>query len=393
MALTPRFALALALAALPLVVVPAAQDRPTIKVSSPTDQDFVIDKVTLEAEVAPPTTAFKRVDFFVNDRVVCTVLKPPIRCAYDAGPSTSARRVHVVMLLPDGQQVYSDEVVTKGIDLEESTAVQSVLVAAQVRDKRGDYRKDIPRTAFRVFEDGVAQEITYFESENVPLDIVVAVDISGSMQDDMPVLKKAVKTFISAVRPIDSVTVIAFNDHIFRLPTRKGSSDGTVDNGPLLKAVDQLSAGGGTALHDTLYRSVKLLQTQTYRARAVIAFTDGEDRNSTVGPDAVEKAIKQSDARLFLIVQGAEANTKEVRQVVKRLTQFSGGKAYSTDKINELEPRLLQIASDIQRLYLLSYTPTNAALDGTYRKIVVKLEGLDAEVSARPGYMAAAPER
>ena len=94
------------------------------------------------------------------------------------------------------------------------------------------------RRAFHVFEDGHPQTITHFASEDVPLELIVAIDISGSMAPAMPKLKKAVKEFLGDVPAKDQVTLLGFNDSIFTL-TRKAT-----DPAERVKAVDRLSRRG-----------------------------------------------------------------------------------------------------------------------------------------------------
>ena len=84
---------------------------------------------------------------------------------------------------------------TKALDFSETVDVDVVRVTVTVADSHGKFVRGLPRTAFRVSEDGRPQTISHFESENVPLELVVAVDISGSMGPSMPKLKAAVKTF------------------------------------------------------------------------------------------------------------------------------------------------------------------------------------------------------
>src|SRR5207302_6764594 len=109
-----------------------------------------------------------------------------------------------------------------------------VQVTVTVMDGRGHFVRGVPRGAFHVAEDGRPQAISHFASEDVPLEIVVAVDISGSMTPAMPKLRKAAKEFLGAVPSRHQVTLLGFNDNIFSL-TRKAT-----DPAERMKAVDRL---------------------------------------------------------------------------------------------------------------------------------------------------------
>jgi hypothetical protein len=112
---------------------------------------------------------------------------------------------------------------TKGIAVAESVDIDLVEVTVTVTDGGSKYVMGLPQRAFRVYEDGRSQAITHFSSENVALDLVLAVDISGSMRESMPKMKTAVKEFLTAVSATDRVTLLGFNDTIF--PLARKSSD------------------------------------------------------------------------------------------------------------------------------------------------------------------------
>src|SRR5437667_6614275 len=133
---------------------------------------------------------------------------------------------------------------TKSVGYAEKVDVDVVQVTVTVMDGKGHFVRALPRTAFHVSEDGQPQSISHFASEDVPLELVVAVDISGSMTPAMPKLKTSVKEFLGAVPRTDAVTLLGFNDNIFTILRR------TTDPGDRIKAVDRLAPWGSTALYD-----------------------------------------------------------------------------------------------------------------------------------------------
>ena len=161
-------------------------------------------------------------------------------------------QVRVVATVTGGARIVQT-VRTKSVGYVERVDVDVVQVTVTVADGHGKFVRNIPQSAFHVFEDGQPQTITHFASEDVPLELIAAIDITGSMAPAMPKLKKAVKEFLGDVPPQDQVTLLGFNDSIFTL-TRKAT-----DPAERIKAVDRLAPWGSTALYDVLLRGVEML--------------------------------------------------------------------------------------------------------------------------------------
>jgi VWFA-related protein len=180
-------------------------------------------------------------------------------------------------------------------------------VTVTVTDKSGHFVRGIPQSAFHVEEDGRPQRISHFASENVPLELIVAVDISGSMQPAMPKLKASVKEFLGAIPAGNQVTLLGFNDTFFTL-TRKATTPAE-----RIRAVDRLAPWGSTALYDVIIRSVDMLGRQTGR-KALVVFTDGEDQGSHATITDVERRLQSSDASLYMIGQGRGITVRRCRR-------------------------------------------------------------------------------
>ena len=221
-----------------------------------------------------------------------------------------------------------------------------------------------------------------FVSEDVPLEIIVAVDVSGSMKDAMPKVKESVKKFLNAIKPTDRVTVLGFNDSVFTLARP------IVDLATRLKAIDRLAPWGGTALYDVVVQAIDLLGRQTGR-RALIVFTDGEDLNSRVPIEVAERRLETSDAVLYPIGQGRAPHLQSLKSILERLARKSGGQAYFGDNVDKLDGVFAEILDELSNQYLLGYVPKNLARDGQWRAVSVKLPGKDYRIRARQGYRAA----
>jgi len=222
-------ALAVALAAGVLV----AAQQVKLDILSPTDEAFVSGSTWLRASVEPRGAAASVV-FFVDGRQMCTVSAPPYECEWEAGRKVVEHQVRVVANLVGGGRVVRT-VRTKSLGFTEMVDVDVVQVTVTVADGHGRFVRGLPRSAFKVFEDDRPQAISHFASEDIPLELIVAIDISGSMTPAMPKLKSAVKEFLGAVPPADQVTLLGFNDNIIAL-TRKAT-----DPAERVKAVDRLA--------------------------------------------------------------------------------------------------------------------------------------------------------
>jgi VWFA-related protein len=260
--------------------------------------------------------------------------------------------------------------------------VDVVQVTVTVSDGRGKFVPNIPQNAFHVLEDGRPQTISHFASEDVPLELVAAIDISGSMAPSMPKLKGAVKEFLGDVPPQDQVTLLGFNDNIFTL-TRKQT-----DPNERVKAVDRLAPWGSTALYDVILRGVEMLGRQTGR-KALIIFTDGEDQGSHATINDVERKLQSSDVTLYMIGQGRGVTMDALKRIMERLSVPTGGRALFTENVDELHTAFADLLDELSNQYLLGYQSTNSKRDDQWRRIKVDVDGHH-EVRARQGYRAMA---
>jgi VWFA-related protein len=359
---------------------PAPDAEKRVEILSPGPDAYVSGATLLRARVVPPNTA-TLVVFFVDGRQVCALTKPPYECEWDAGISVAEHQVRVAVTLTGGTRAFQS-VRTRGVGFSEKVDVDAVQVTVTVLDGHGHFVRSLPKSAFHVAEDGRNQSITHFASEDVPLELVVAVDISGSMTAAMPKLRKAVKEFLAAVPPTDRVTLLGFNDTIFPLTRR------TTDPAERVKAVDRLAAWGTTALYDVILHGVDLLGRQTGR-KALIVFTDGEDQGSHAVIHDVEQKLEASDVTLYMIGQGRGVKVEGLKRIMQGLSLPTGGRALFTDSIDELHGAFNELLDELSNQYLLGYAPPNTVRDNSWRKIKVSVDGYH-EVRARQGYRATA---
>ena len=372
----------LLVAALAIATAAPAAQAPDASVVflSPDDGGYTSGPTPIRVRVDPAGAPVSSVSLFADGRLVCTLDHPPFECAFDAGPNVVEHVLRAVATLPGGRRI-ARSIRTRGVSYTERVDVDVVQVTATVTDDDGHFVRGLKRQDFRLFEDNAPQDLTTFIAENVPLELIVAVDVSGSMTDAMPKVKESVKRFLTAIRPTDRVTVLGFNDNVFTLARP------TVDLAGRLKAIDRLAPWGGTALYDVIVQAFDLLGKQTGR-RALVVFTDGEDLNSRVPIEVAERRLEASDAVLYPIGQGRAPKLENLRKVLERLARKSGGRAFFGDSVDKLDAAFGEILEELSNQYLLGYVPQDLRRDGRWRALKVELPGKKLHVRARQGYRA-----
>ena len=355
---------------------------PTLEIVSPTADAYISGTTTLRATLTPVDAA-TRILFSVDGKQVCDTSAAPFECSWEAGANIVAHQIRVVADLKSGGRVIKT-VRTRALGYAEKVDVEVVQIIATVTDSTGHFVRGLPKSSFHVEEDGKGQAISHFGAEDVPLELIVACDVSGSMTPAMPRLKKAVKEFLGAVPSRDQVTLLGFNDSIFALTRR------AVDPAERIKAVDRLAPWGATALYDVILKGVDMLGKQPGR-RAMIVFSDGEDQGSHAAITDVERRLQASDVTLYMIGQGRGVDVDALKTVMQRLVEPTGGRALFTDNIDQLHLAFSDLLEELSNQYLLGYESTNAKRDEAFRKVSVRVDG-QSRVRARQGYRAVAPK-
>jgi VWFA-related protein len=350
-----------------------------VRITFPADGALVTGPVTLQAEVDPSVTVTGAV-FFVDGREVCTIAVLPIRCEWDAGPAIVAHHVRLVVHLAAGGRVVRT-VRTAAIAYAETVDVDAVQVSVTVTDEHGQYVKGLPRSAFHVSENGRPQPISHFYAQDAPLELVVAVDVSASMSAAMPAMKQAVAGLLAVVPRSHRVTLLAFNDEVFTI------APGVSDPAERAQVIDKLTAWGATALYESILRGVQILGARPGR-KALLVFTDGEDRGSQATIEEVEQALQSNDLALYMIGQGHGLTHQPLKKLMERLARPTGGRAISTVRIEQLQESFADVFEEMSNQYVIAYSPTNEARDGSWREIAVTVDGYD-RIRARQGYRAA----
>jgi VWFA-related protein len=198
------------------------------------------------------------------------------------------------------------------------------------------------------------------------------------MTKAMPTVKAAVKKFLTKLRQQDVVTVMSFNDRPYIIARPAASLEDR------LKAIDRLRPWGGTSLYDTMLKALSQLGTQQGR-QVIVVFTDGEDRDSRVPIETAERTLESNDALVYAIGLGRAPDMAELRKVLERISEKSGGRAFFED-LDKLDEVFGDIITDLSNQYLLMFRPKDERHDGKWREIRVDVPGQDYKIRHKKGY-------
>jgi Ca-activated chloride channel family protein len=262
-----------------------------------------------------------------------------------------------------------------------------VVVHASVLDKNGKLLTNLPQADFKVFENGVEQPLKIFRSEDIPVSLGIIIDNSGSMAPKKTRVAAAALDMVRASNPQDEVFIVNFNDDAYL------DQPFTNNIKKLEEALDQLQTKGGTAMRDAVSMSIDYVKEKAKKDKKVLVIiTDGNDNTSNMGLEDLVRKAQQSDVLIYSIgIFGDETpgEARKARRALRDLAVASGGMDYYPKDLEEVERITPQVAHEIRNQYTLAYSPTNAALDGTFRKITVTVNAPGRPtVRSRNGYYA-----
>jgi VWFA-related protein len=370
-----------AAAAISLTVV--ASQEPTLRIAWPPPDSIVSGPTQIEA-VIEPTVADASVSFSVNGKLVCTVERQPYRCTWDPGAVVRGYHIRVVATRPKQPRLIAN-VHTKDLGVTERTRVDAVLVPAIITE-RGQFVRGLKKQDFEILEDGVAQRIDAVVSENAPLDLVLAIDISGSMEHALSQVKAAVQQLLTKLRPGDAATVVGFNDTFFTVAEREK------DPATREASVELLASWGGTALYDATVRVLDMVSAEWGR-KGVVIFSDGDDRNSLTRREMAMARVQASDAMLYTIGFGGGASMPLLRSSLEEYARSTGGRPFFPRHTRELDAIFDDIVSELANQYVLSYSSTNLKQDSVWRTIKVQVRNRKLDIRHRQGYRPQLPQR
>jgi Ca-activated chloride channel family protein len=245
----------------------------------------------------------------------------------------------------------------------------------------------------------VQQELQFFESSSVPVDLIVLIDTSSSMRGRMELVHDAAIGFIETLRDGDRGAVVAFSDQAEVVQSLTG------DREQLREAIRTTKAYGGTALHNAVYIALKQFgrlaaQNEDVRRQAIALLSDGDDTSSLIAFEDVMQQARRSGVSIYTIALKSKYATmqasaegrryfSESDYEMKTLARETGGQAFFPLRAHELGGIYDDIAEELSCQYSIGYASKNRRQDGEFRRVVVRVTGRpELRPRTRTGYLA-----
>jgi len=277
-----------------------------------------------------------------------------------------------------------------GIDL--------VSLNVTVTDGTTRYITDLAADEFTVFEDGVKQDVTFFNRTNLPIALALLLDTSASMESKLPTAQEAAIGFAKRLRAQDLAEVIDFDSRVIVLQNFSNSAP------ELEQAIHKTSAGGSTSMYNAVYIALKDLKkvvaknADEIRRQAIVVLSDGEDTSSLLPFEEVLDLAKRSETAIYAIglrTQDGPGSTtkgfKEAEFVLRQFAQETGGRAFFPNQVADLSAIYGQISDELSSQYTVGYMSRNTRRDGSWRRVVVRTTRPNLTARTKLGYFAPTP--
>jgi Ca-activated chloride channel homolog len=302
-----------------------------------------------------------------------------------------------------------------------------VTIPVSVMDRDGRYVPNLQKEEFRIWEDGVEQEVAFFQSVDKPFSVVLMLDTSPSTQFRLEDIQDAAISFINQLRSDDKVMVVSFNDDI------KVLSDFTTDRRKLQRAIENAQTDDGTRLYDAVDMVINQKLSRVTGRKAIVLFTDGVDTTSRRADyqsnimdaqelDALIYPVQYDTAQdmnagrpnvqvpvdIFGQILGgifggggggrrggmrrggrgtARGDYDVANQYLLELANSTGGREYRADSLQNMSSAFGNVAEELRRQYSIGYYPKRPPQAGQRRQIRVRARQPNLAVRARDSYI------
>jgi Ca-activated chloride channel family protein len=274
--------------------------------------------------------------------------------------------------------------------------VEIVSLTVTATDAAGRYVMGLDAADFEVYEDGVRQDVAYFNRTNLPIALSLLIDTSASMEGRIATAQEAAVGFARRLRAEDLGGLVDFDTRV------QVAQPFTNDAARLEDAIRKTTAGGSTSLYNAIYIALKELKKvrarseEELRRQAVVVLSDGEDTSSLVTYEEVLDLAKRSDTSIYTIAlrDPDEANAKGFREaefVLRDLAQQTGARSFFPERVEDLSGVYERIADELASQYVLGYVSKNTKRDGAWRRVVVRVARPEATARTKQGYFAPVP--
>jgi len=290
-----------------------------------------------------------------------------------------------------------------------SVSVDLVKIPLSVVDEQRALIHDLHPRDFRLYEDGIRQEIRSIGIDANPVSAVLLLDTSATVEKELDNIKDAARTFTDALAPKDRISIITFNDRA------KLALDWTSDHKAVRKAIGKLRSGGRTALYDAMVMAANSQLGKVEGRRAIILLTDGLNNQSYMTFRQAALAITQSQATLYVvsktIMMRQEARTQRrvvmlsdiyrrmfgehdyieqffgrIETELTELAESTGGRCYFPADYDQIPGAYADAARDLRSQYFLTYVSNQKKAPNSYHRIELEYIRSSSTLNYRRGY-------
>ncbi|HQZ95163.1 MAG TPA: VWA domain-containing protein [Pyrinomonadaceae bacterium] len=260
-----------------------------------------------------------------------------------------------------------------------------VVMNATITDASGKAVEGLNRKLFKVFEDGVEQEIVMFASEETPFAAVILLDTSGSMEQRVTLARSAAIQFLSGLRRDDNAAIYNFDSKVKLVQDFSNSRD-------LREQFFDLKADGMTALNDAIYKAAEVLSKREEKRRAIIVLSDGADTFSSKSADKALQAASAVNATIYTVdmspINDNSRGRIQNQGVLKNFAEKTGGKFVATPGGVAMRDAFKRIVEELGVQYTVAFHPANTKKDGKWRNLELRVARPNLMIRARNGYKA-----
>ncbi len=284
-----------------------------------------------------------------------------------------------------------------------------VTIPVSVFDRDGLYIPGLRQSEFKIFENGVEQEIAYFGTTDKPFTVALVIDVSPSTAYKIEEIQRAAMAFVNQLEPQDSVIVIEFDHGV------KVSTEATKDRQKIFRAIKKADFGGGTSLYNAVDEALRKQLGKIQGRKAVVLFTDGVDTTSRKNSyDSTLNYAEESDTLIFPIyyntyfdnrqqssgqfpnifggqITGGGTTSEEYalgKKYLDDLSDATGGRVFRPESTPGGLTRAFEgIAEELRRQYNIGFVPKDEGKPGERKQIIVRVERPNLLLRARDSYV------
>ena len=308
----------------------------------------------------------KKVELFLDEKKLGSWSAAPYEVSIPYATYAGGNMLRATAVTEDGKEANDIKMLRDASATVETVRVDVVQLHVSALDKDSRFVKGLSKDDFKIQEDGKPESMTGFEvAENLPLNIGVVVDSSGSMEKGMQFVREATAAlFRELIRPKDQGFVLEFRDR------PKFLQELTGDTALLQRATYDLRAHGATALYDAVV--LGLYQFRTLQGRkALVVVTDGDDNRSHVEYDVLLRYARSAGAPIYFIAVNIPFTDFKVKKIINEIAKESGGEVFSIGNASKIGEVTRRIEEELRSQYILAFRSDSTKPPGEYRSVSV----------------------